>query len=161
MRTTLFLALFALSIGPGASAGDLDPGNAPGSPAALSVFNDPSRGIAGILDPSKLDMSNSLSILYASGARGSRGIGVGMYENRLTYRLADPLRVTLLLGYQVSSFGGGDGTSNAEEFLPGVAVTYQPSPRFLLQFQYRRLSPFASPYASSAYPRSYGLFPEE
>jgi hypothetical protein len=118
-----------------------------------SVFESPSEGIAGILDPSKLKMSNRVSFLY-SGGSGSRGVGLGFYENALTYQVADPLRVTLLLGYQFSPFGRELASGEkAEQFLPGLSVSYQPRPNLFFQFQYQRIS---AAYSSLYGPRYYG-----
>jgi hypothetical protein len=104
-----------------------------------SVFDAPS-GLGGILDPAKVSMSNRFSLLYATGSGGASGRGIGLYENRLSYQLADPLRVTFLLGYEFSPFDRGLSENEGGEFLPGFSLSYQPNPNFLFQFQYRRIS---------------------
>ncbi len=110
---------------------------------ALSVFQTPSAGIAGLLDPAKLSMSNQVSFLYSSGTNRSPGGGVGFYQNRLSYQVSDPLNITLLLGYQFSSPVGpslGD-PGQRERFLPGLQVSWHPSDNLFFRFEYRSIPP--------------------
>lgn len=65
---------------------------------------------------------------------------MGFYENRMSYQIADPLNLTLYLGYQFQpmadqSSGGGD----LNQILPGFSLTYQPSENFLMHFRYQKL----------------------
>ncbi|MFH1680448.1 MAG: hypothetical protein ABIH26_07370 [Candidatus Eisenbacteria bacterium] len=133
--TSLLLAALAVLSAAAVAADPAATGAAPGS-----VFDMPPQGVVGILDPSKLSMSNRFSLLYSSGSGGVPARGIGLYENRLSYQLADPLRVTFLLGYEMSPFTRGLSEDEKGEFLPGLSLSYRPNPNFLLQFQYRRIS---------------------
>ena len=115
---------------------------------AGNVFQYPSRGMLGILDPAKLSMSHEMSYFYSTGSRNVPGGGLGMYQNRLTYQVADPLRITLLLGYQFASPVGATygGESSANVVLPGLSISYRPTENTLVRFDYRHLSGAYSPY---------------
>ncbi|MFH1278534.1 MAG: hypothetical protein ABIK65_09165 [Candidatus Eisenbacteria bacterium] len=140
----VLIALFA-TFSPG-FAGELPYGGVGGS--GESVFQYPSRGMLGILDPAKLSVSHEMSYFYSTGSGSVPGGGLGLYQNRLTYQVADPLRITLHLGYQfaspVGSTYGGDQSANA--FLPGLSISYRPTENTLVRFDYRQL-----PGAYSAY----------
>ncbi|MBN1827505.1 MAG: hypothetical protein JW958_14750 [Candidatus Eisenbacteria bacterium] len=129
--------LLLLAIAP-AAADETDrvfAGSSSASPP--SVFRLPSQSLSGILDPTKLSLSNSVSFVYASGS-GRAGMS-GLYQNRLSYQLADPLTLTVLLGYEYTSplrrtFGEPD---EGGRFLPGFTLSYRPSDKFLMRVQYR------------------------
>lgn len=153
MRAILAVVLLTLSASVAGAAGPSPELTEPGS----SVYAYPSRGIVGILDPAKLSMSNEMSYFYSSGSNSVSGGGLGLYQNRLSYQVSDPLRVTLLLGYQFASpvgptFGGDAASPNA--FLPGLAVSYRPTDNLFFQFQYRKLSSaslWESPWSRDRY----------
>ena len=167
MRLYSILVLIPLlavhSVPPHALADEPVGGMAGGTPG--TVFQNPSLGISGILDPTRLSVSNELSYFYASGSGGLPGGGAGLYQNRLTYKISDPLQVTLLLGYEFGSpFGRSYGaTGEGGRILPGLALTYQPSENVLVRFQYRTL-PSTAHYGygrSGPYHLSYDPFWDE
>jgi len=130
--------------------------------AAENVFQLPSQSVLGILDPSRIDVSNQVTFGYTSGGAYRSG-SYGLYQNRLSYQLSDPLRVTLLLGYQFASpyDDALSGMSERDRFLPGLSVSYVPSDNFALHFEYRRLSayslydrhdPWSTPWAAASRP---------
>ena len=116
--------------------------------AGNSVFEQSSPDLSGILDPSRLDMSHSLSMGYSSSSRVQRGGNfLGYYENRMSYQLADPLNLTFYLGYQFQPQAQQtDGQYRQEQILPGFALTYKPSDNFLMHFSYRKLG--AQPFGT-------------
>ncbi len=126
------------------------------------VFGRPAAGISGILDPSKLDISHSLSMQYSSSSRPGGGANtLGMYENQMSYQISDPLNLTLYLGYQFEPMVGEEsGRGKLNQVLPGFSLTYQPGDNFLMQFSYRKLG--ARPYNYAGYggfPHSCGFTP--
>ena len=137
-RWILAFSLLILTAASPAVAGDGDELFA-GSESAQppSVFRTPTQSLTGILDPTKLSLSNSVSFVYASGS-GRSGMS-GLYQNRIDYRLADPLTLHVLLGYEYTSplrrtFGEPD---EGGRFLPGFALSYRPSDNLFVRFQYR------------------------
>ena len=137
-RWILALSVFLLFQTIPAAAGDEGPVFA-GSDVAPppSVFRTPAQSLTGLLDPTKLSLSNSVSFVYASGS-GRSGMS-GLYQNRIDYRLADPLTLHVLLGYEYTSplrrtFGEPD---EGGRFLPGFALSYRPSESLFVRFQYQ------------------------
>lgn len=147
MRTIPLLIALISTFSPGL-ADDLLDGSAGGAGAGESVFQYPSRGMLGILDPAKLSMSQEMSYFYSTGTGNVPGGGLGLYQNRLTYRVADPLRVSLILGYQFASPVGSTygGESSADVFLPGLSISYRPTENMFVRFDYRSLSGAYAPY---------------
>lgn len=141
MRAILVLGFISALLFLVVPAVDADAGSPVAGGDGLSVFRTPSAGVAGLLDPAKLSMSNQVSFLYSSGTKRSPGGGVGFYQNQLSYQVSDPLNITLLLGYQFSSPVGptlGD-PDRGERFLPGLQVSWQPSDNLFFRFEYRSL----------------------
>ncbi len=157
----LLFSAVVLSAGTAGAAADLDESS---TTPSFSVFNQPTSGISGILDPSKLDVSHSLSMSFSSSSssRALPGEGfLGYYENRMSYQLADALNVTLYLGYQfrptAAGMQGTDGAA-ANKVLPGFALTYKPGDNFLMQFSYRKVGS-TSLYGASPFSDRYLLHP--
>ena len=92
------------------------------SEVSNNVFRFSPANSAGLLDPAKLHVSNSVSFMYSTGSR-YEGMG-GLYQNRLHYQLTRPLSVTVLLGYEISRPAGGElfGPEEGSRFLPGFAL---------------------------------------
>jgi hypothetical protein len=81
-------------------------------------------------DLSRFHMTQSYSIGFFSGGgwSGTRGL----YNNTITYQLANPLRLTLSMGilHDPSSLWGDKRSSNATTFLPSGWLDWRPSDNF-------------------------------
>ncbi len=108
-----------------------------------SVFEMPSSSIGGLLDPAKLDMSHSISFGYSSAAARYGDGYSGLYQNRLNYKIADPLDLTITLGYAFASPYDQGELSQKERIIPGFALRYQPSDNLLMQISYRAANAYA------------------
>lgn len=108
-----------------------------------------------LLDPTRFSMSQSYSAIYSSGFQS--GI-FGLYTNVVTYRIMDPLQVKFKIGYlmQPMAFQRGSRMSSSGQFLPGIAVQYQPIKGLYLNFQVDQYSGFTNPYG---YGSRYDRFP--
>ena len=116
-----------------------------------TVRNDQQLGIKhsnslSLLDPNRLSMSQSYSLMFLSDGKGSQASG--FYLNRLIYQFSAPISLKLEMGYLHDSFLG-EGKSTAGSFFPAVELLYRPNRNFSLSFQYRVLP---SPYNSYGYP---------
>ncbi len=116
-----------------------------------AVRNDQQLGIKhlnslGLLDPNRLSMSQSYSLMFLSD--GKRSQASGFYLNRLIYQFSAPISLKLEMGYLHNSLLGA-GKSTDGSFLPAVEVLYRPNRNFSLSFQYRVLP---SLYNSCGYP---------
>lgn len=149
VRLIRFLFLAALLIGATVSADDYR------SDVSNNVFRFPSSNTAGLLDPAKLHLSNSVSFMYTTGSR-YEGMG-GLYQNRLHYQLTRPLSVTVLLGYEINRSVGSErfGPEESTRFLPGFALNYQPNEKFHVRLEYRHMP---SMYNADRMNRSYSLY---
>jgi hypothetical protein len=118
-----------------------------------AVRNDQQLGIKhlnslGLLDPNRLSMSQSYSLMFLSDGKKSQASG--FYLNRLIYQFSAPISLKLEMGYLHSSLPGwGKSTTTDGEFFPALEVLYRPSRNFSLSFQYRVLP---SLYNSCGYP---------
>ncbi len=116
--------------------------------AAENVFQYPSRGMLGILDPAKLSMSHEMSYFYSTGSRTCRG------AVSACIRTASPIRWPIPSGSPCSSDTNSHrpweptygGESSANAVLPGLSISYRPTENTLVRFDYRHLSGAYSPY---------------
>ena len=113
------------------------------------------KSLRGLLDPSRMHMSHSLSFGYASA--GGQGVTQGLYVNRLDYQILKPLWITTHLGYRFQPSGPAEWNpaNNGTQFVGGADLNWRPSSStsFHLSF-YRGM------YPSSYYDRdSYGWEP--
>ena len=116
----------------------------------------------GFLDPSRMNFQTSYSMSYATS--GGQSLMQGLFMETIGYRLANPLSLTLNLGFQhtpYSSFGP-DGVSRNTRFVGGAALDWHPTQNMFLHFEvanfpsygvsqynpYWRPFPYSSPYNS-------------
>ncbi len=106
------------------------------NPALSGLTTEPSVGLlnSGLIDLSRLDVSNSLSFGYSSSsAFGSQS--AGLWNTRFGYRLSDPLKITVDLGATLNT--NGDELLNEKSFfLGGFNLDYRPSDHFQLNISY-------------------------
>ena len=61
------------------------------------------NAVKGLLDPSRMHMSHSVSMGYVNG--GGTSMSRGLYMNRIDYQISNPLTLTTHLGYQFQPSG--------------------------------------------------------
>lgn len=100
-----------------------------------------------LLDPSRLHMTQSYSLMYSSSKAGSSSLA--MYFNSIEYQVSNPLTVRFNIGYlhQPGAIlkSGGTG-SRGGQIIPGLSLTYRPSDSFLFRFDYRQVPVLNSNY---------------
>jgi hypothetical protein len=116
-------------------------------------FHSPQRfglnNLHGLLDPSRMHMSHSLSMGYFSGSGVSASRG--LYMNTIDYQISRPLSVTTHLGYQFQPSGPAEWNpaNSGNQFVGGADLNWRPtnSAAFRLSV-YRGILPdsYASPY---------------
>jgi len=92
------------------------------------------------IDFSKIDMSHSYSMSYAS--IGGKGISQSLYLNTMKYQLSNPLSLKLQWGirsYPYNSFGNDNPLFKDGLFFSGAELNYRPSDKFYIKFQYNAL----------------------
>lgn len=101
-----------------------------------------------LLDPSRLHMTQSYSLMYSSSTAGSSSLA--MYFNSIEYQVSNPLTVRFNIGYlhQPGTIlkSGGTG-SRGGQIIPGLSLTYRPSDSFLFRFDYRQMPILNSNYS--------------
>lgn len=108
------------------------------------------RGLVGLLglNPNRFSMQQSYSLSYLSG--GGNGYSQGMYLNTMSYRVADPLSVSLQWGMMNQPLGslGASPLYQSGFFFSGANVEYKPSDKFSvgLQINSYPASNYYSPY---------------
>ncbi|MBI5059068.1 hypothetical protein HZB60_04710 [candidate division KSB1 bacterium] len=105
----------------------------------------PSKALRGLLDPSRMHMSQSLSMGYYNGGglSGSRGL----YMNRIDYQLSRPLSLTTHLGYQFQPSGPSEWNpaTNGTSFVGGADLNWRPGKNYLISLSaYQNMSPYGS-----------------
>ncbi len=128
-------------------------------PGLRSNFIQPTGGsFMGIIDPDRIDMSQSYSLTYASS--GNNGFMQGLYLNNIRYRLSAPLMLNLQLGYlhtPYNSYGGGFNQGMNGEFVGGASLIYKPSRNVSLSLGFSRMPYYYSPYGY--YPQNWFSIP--
>jgi len=124
------------------------------SPGIRQSFIQPSGGglLNGLLDPSRMTMSQSYSMAYASS--GGNGFMQGLYLNNIRYRLSNPVMLDLQLGYlhtPYNSYGGGFNGEMNGEFVGGATLTYKPSNNVAFSVGFSRAPMYSSPYGYNPY----------
>lgn len=101
-----------------------------GARAGFSLFN-----------PEKLKMRQSYSMWFSSSSRGSRSLA--LYLNSIEYQISDPLKVQVDIGYlhRPGAFAqSGVAALENGKLLPGISLSWKPSPNFFLHLNYRQMS---------------------
>lgn len=96
----------------------------------------------GILDPSRFNMSHSISMSYFS--LGDAGVSQSLYLNTMTYQIASPLLLKLQWGIQSfphNSFAKDHPAFKGGFFLSNAELKYKPSDKFEMKLQFNQ-----SPY---------------
>jgi hypothetical protein len=105
------------------------------------------KSLRGLLDPSRVHMSHSLSFGYATVA--GKGVTQGLYMNRLDYQVSAPLWITTYLGYRFQPSGPAEWNpaNNGTQFVGGADLNWRPSSSTSFHFSfYRGMSPSSYNY---------------
>ena len=119
------------------------------NPARMGLQN-----FRGLLDPSRMHMSHSLSMGYIGGSGVS--MSRGLYMNTIDYQISQPLSVTTHLGYQFQPSGPAEfnPANTGTEFVGGADLNWRPTNNsaFRLSF-YRNMMPdyYYSPFGYTPY----------
>jgi hypothetical protein len=93
-----------------------------------------------IFDPSRFSMTHSLSMSYFS--IGGKGISQSVYLNTMMYQIASPLLLKVQWGIQNFPYNSLAKNSPAFQngfFFSGAQLTYKPSDKFEMRFEYNSL----------------------
>jgi len=109
-------------------------------PQPFSQFLTQPQGLLGLIgiNPNRFSMQHSFSLSYLS--LGGHGFSQGVYLNTMSYRLADPLLVSLqwgVLNQPLGSFGVPSLYQNGF-FVSGASVEYKPSRNLSIGMQFNR-----------------------
>ena len=115
------------------------------------------RPIFSLLDPSRLHMTQSYSLSYASGV--GQGKMIGMYINQIDYEFAKPLRVSFAIAYlhQPQGLWGARTQISGNKLLPSFRLDWQPSRNFRFILNYETRSPYQL-YSNSPFGRYESIF---
>lgn len=126
------------------------------------------RGLVGLigLNPNRFSMQHSYSLAYMSA--GGHGYSQGMYLNTMSYRLADPLQLSLQWGImnQPLSALGASPMYASGFFLSGANLEYKPSKNVSLGIQFNSYpaghyySPYRAGYPYDDYAPERSVSPE-
>lgn len=91
------------------------------------------------IDPSKLDMSHSVSMSYTSV--GGQSIIMNSYVNTIDYRFNDQLSLRTNLGIMSSPYNSLPNNSylNDQHFFGGAELNYRPGPNTLLSLRFESM----------------------
>ncbi len=123
--------------------------------------DDQNRSGFSLLDPGKFKMSHSYSFMYTSSNYGSQSLG--LYLNSIEYQISNPLKIRLNLGYYHNPgalIGKNNGSlSSNGQILPGLSITWKPSDKFHLHFNYQEMPGYYyNPY--DRHDSNYWWYPE-
>jgi hypothetical protein len=93
-----------------------------------------------LFDPSRLKMSQSYTFGYYSG--GGRSGSLGYYLNSIEYRISDPLKVRVDLGFlhnPSALVSRNSSVSNSGAFVPGFSLDWMPASNFHFRLDYRQI----------------------
>jgi len=133
MKRLLFvISLSLLAVAPAALAGGPNPDFLGGS------GNAPSAGLlrSGLLDFSRLEVSNSLSFATSSSSLYGNQSG-GLWMTRFGYRVSNPLHVAVDVGAVLNTSGDGPVFNEKNLFLRGFEMNYRPNNHFQLNVAYQ------------------------
>ncbi|RPH95347.1 hypothetical protein EHM69_04730 [candidate division KSB1 bacterium] len=96
------------------------------------------KAFRGLLDPSRMHMSHSLSFGYSS--IGGRGATEGLYLNRIDYQISRPLWFTTHLGYRFQPSGPAEWNpaNNGTDFVGGAELNWKPTSSTSLHLSFYR-----------------------
>ncbi len=99
-----------------------------------------------LLDLSRLNMAHSYSISFFSG--GGQSGSAALYNNTMTYRLADPLTLTLNLGvlHNPGSLWGDKTLGNKAVFMPSGYLDWRPSKNLSLSVGFETVPAYYNGY---------------
>jgi hypothetical protein len=124
IRTLFLLVAASVSLAAAAQASPAGPEAGLFQPSVpVSAFSRP----AFWFDPSRLQISTEVAVGGVSGAGAQ-----GLQTTRLSYRIGNPLSMSVSLG---NAFGGRSPQANGF-FLEGFDLQYRPLPSMLVQFRY-------------------------
>lgn len=109
-------------------------------PSILGTQSVPSTGLlrSGLIDPTRLSFSHSLSYSFSSSSTEGDRSG-GLWLTRASYRVSDPLHLDVDLGAVIDPSGNGPLMDKNSFFLRGVQLDYRPSKNFRLNVSYVNL----------------------
>lgn len=99
---------------------------------------------APLLDPSRMTMSQSVSMGMVSGGGGS--MSAGTYLNTLDYRLNGTMDLRLNLGVQSVMHNSYWADGTGQQLIGGAEFVWRPTDRFSLQVAASRGMPQARPW---------------
>jgi hypothetical protein len=107
---------------------------------ATSVFPGPRQGLS-LLNPERLQMSHSYGVMYFYSSGQKKGDLLGLYQNRLSYRLSPRLNVQVGLGFlhhPLATFSENSTIRN-QALMTAFQVDYRPFANIFIHFQYQSL----------------------
>jgi hypothetical protein len=110
------------------------------------------QGLRGLIDPSRMHMSQSVSMGYMSGSGVSASRG--LYMNQIDYDISRKLSLTTHLGYQFQPSGPEEWNpaKNGNSFVGGADINWRPSSNSLFSLSvYRNMSPYGGYGRSNGY----------
>ncbi len=113
----------------------------------VGSYNSLSGLYSGLIDPSRVTMSQSLSMSYSSW--GKKGLYSNLYSNRINYRISDKLDLDMNLAVRYTPRQLNDqslfqqGRARESLFLPSFGLRYRPVSGVLLEIQYQQADPMA------------------
>ena len=115
------------------------------------IFSQAKNAMVGFLDPSRFNMSHSLSMSYA--AFGGGGAMVNSYMNTLNYRFTDDLFLTTRLGIMSTPYNSlpGNNDQNDLQFFGGAELKWLPSENSAIFIRFEK-------YPGYYYPGYYGHY---
>jgi len=102
------------------------------------IFSQAKDAMIGFLDPSRFNMSHSLSMSYT--AFGGGGAMINTYTNTLNYRFSDDLYLTTKIGIMNSPYNSMPGNSylNDVQFFGGAELKWLPSDNSAIFIRFER-----------------------
>jgi hypothetical protein len=89
-----------------------------------------------LLDPSRMHLSQSVSMGFAGGGGGS--VGAGSYLNQLDYRLSPRLDLRLQLGVNSVFHNSAQPGGTGQALTGGVGISWRPSDELTLRLEASR-----------------------
>ena len=128
-----------------------------GTTGSTALSGSRPRPVFSLLDPSRLHMTQSYSLSYASGV--GQGKMIGMYINQIDYEFAKPLRVSFAIAYlhQPQGLWGARTQISGNKLLPSFRLDWQPSRNFRFILNYETRSPYQL-YSNSPFGRYESIF---